>query len=296
MDSACQNCGERAARWSSKFPELHLDQCLDCGSLSYRGGEELDASTIYSDEYFHGGEYENYIGHREVHERNFSRRWAILAPHLRRPVRLFEIGCAYGFFIDFARRQGAESVFGTDISQDAIAFARSQFGPHFSVASDASRPPFSFNCLVAWDVWEHLESPRDLLEGLIRDLEPGGVLALTTVDSGAVVARLRGKRWRQIHPPTHLHYPTRRGLSLGLARLGLRIVRHTYLGYYRALESYLSPLGLDRFVRRFPNARTLPIPLDLRDIQLVVATKDEAARTESLPNPNRAPRINPIRS
>lgn len=281
MDSACQNCGEEVARWRPKFPELHLDQCQDCGSLSYHSQGELDASAIYSDEYFHGGEYEDYIGHREVHERNFQRRWAMLEPHLRRPVKLFEVGCAHGFFVDFARRQGAESVFGTDISREAIAFAQSHFGPYFEVASDASRPPFSFNCLVGWDVWEHLESPRDLFERLIQDLEPGGILALTTVDSGAAVARLRGKRWRQIHPPTHLNYPTRRGLSRGLTRLGLRVVRHRYLGYYRALESYLSPLGLDRWLRAFPRARTLPIPLDLRDIQLIVATKDETARTGS---------------
>lgn len=281
MDSACQNCGEDRGRWTPKFPDLQIYECLDCGSLAYRGEGELDTSAIYSNEYFHGGEYEDYVGHREVHERNFQRRWAMLEPLLPRPLKLFEVGCAHGFFVDFARRKGAEAVFGVDVSREAIEFARSRFGPFFEVASPAIRPPFSFNCLVAWDVWEHLEYPRDLFDQLIRDLEPGGIVALTTVDAGAVVARLRGRRWRQLHPPTHLNYPTWRGLSHGLSRLGLRVLRHTHLGYYRALESYLSVLGLDRLVRPFSRIRTLPIAFDLRDIQMVVARKDEAAMTRS---------------
>jgi SAM-dependent methyltransferase len=277
MSSICQTCGSEVSGWRPKYHELDLYQCTECRSLAYRKSGVLDISSIYSDEYFHGGEYQDYIGHRSVHELNFLKRWAMLKPYLPASPRLFEIGCAHGFFVDFARRQGAEDVFGIDISRDAVEFARSQFGPFFEVASQTSRPPFSFNGLVAWDVWEHLEYPFDWFRQLVAGLEPGGIVALTTVDSGAIVARLRGKRWRQLHPPTHVQYPTRAGLAEGLKRLGLQVICHTHLGYYRALEAYLGPFGLDGWVRRFPRLRILPVLLDLRDIQFVLARKPDAA-------------------
>jgi SAM-dependent methyltransferase len=282
MSPVCQSCGSEGNRWIPGYPELDVHRCEECLSLTYRKTEGLDLSAIYSEEYFQGGEYEDYAGHRAVHERNFARRWAMLQPYLPRPLRIFEVGCAYGFFLDFARRKGAESVFGIDISREAVDFARSQFGPFFEVASRGSRPPFPFNCLVAWDVWEHLEDPFDWFGELVGDLQPGGIVGLTTVDSGAAVARWRGRRWRQLHPPTHIHYPTRQGLARGLARLGLRVLRQRYLGYYRALESYLRPLRLEGLVRPFPRLRTLPVPLDLRDIQIVIAQKVSAPPSPSL--------------
>src|SRR5262249_34985764 len=157
----------------SKYPDLNIDQCTECRSLTYRKTAELNLPSIYSDDYFHGAEYEDYVGHRAVHERNFERRWTLMKPHLPESPRLFEIGCAHGFFVDFARRQGGQEVFGIDISREAVAFARSRFGPFFDVSSETIRPPFSFNCLVGWDVWEHLEQPFDWFSQLVRDLEPG---------------------------------------------------------------------------------------------------------------------------
>jgi len=273
MSAMCQTCGSETGGWTEAYPEIGIYRCSECGSLTYRKTEGLDLSAIYSAEYFQGGEYEDYIGHQAVHERNFRKRWALLRPHLPSPARIFEVGCAHGFFLEFARRQGARDVFGIDVSREAIAFARSRSGPFFDVASPESRPPFAFNCLVAWDVWEHLERPFSWFRELVADLEPGGIVALTTVDSGAAVARWRGKKWRQLHPPTHIEYPTWRGLGRGLERLGLRVLRHKYLGYYRALESYLKALGLERLVRPFPRLRTVAIPLDLKDIQLIIAQK-----------------------
>ena len=57
-----------------------------------------------------------------------------------------------------------------------------------------------------WDTIEHLKRPDLFVQKAAADLRPGGLIALTTGDIGSLNARLRGARWRMIHPPTHLHY------------------------------------------------------------------------------------------
>ena len=47
-------------------------------------------------------------------------------------------------------------------------------------------------------------------------------LALTTGDIGSVNARLRGHKWRMIHPPTHLHYFSAETMKALLDRHGFR--------------------------------------------------------------------------
>lgn len=273
VHKTCQSCGSHNPRWTPRYPKLSLFTCTDCDSFTYFSENTVNADELYSKEYFNGGEYRDYVGHRAIHEINFQKKWDILKRYLPQPVRLFEQGCAYGLFVEFAKKSGAEKVFGADISRDAIDYAQKNFGPHFEIASDQTKPPFSYNCLVAWDVWEHLEKPFNFFSTYVEGLEKGGIVAVTTVDSSSMVARLRGERWRQIHPPTHLHYPTKQGIKKAMEALGLEVVYHSYIGYRRALESYLAPFGLDSLVKKYDGIRNLPILLDLRDIQLIVARK-----------------------
>jgi hypothetical protein len=50
----------------------------------------------------------------------------------------------------------------------------------------------------------HLEFPYEYLIKARSLLTAGGREFMTTGDLGSWNARLRGARWRQIHPPTHL--------------------------------------------------------------------------------------------
>ena len=95
--------------------------------------------------------------------------------------------------------------------------------------------PIDVVCL--WDPIEHLERPHAYVEELARILPPGGIVALTTGDIGSVVARLRGVKWRQIHPPTHLHYFSRLTLTKLLQLRGFRVLYARSCGQYRTLDT-----------------------------------------------------------
>ena len=79
--------------------------------------------------------------------------------------------------------------------------------------------------------------PLDIGEKIAAHLQPGGLLALTTGDIGSLLARWRKAKWRQIHPPSHLHYFSKKTLRLLLAKYGFEVCYTGYAGCYRSADT-----------------------------------------------------------
>lgn len=52
-----------------------------------------------------------------------------------------------------------------------------------------------------------------------------------------MLARIQGKHWRQIHPPTHLSYFSWKSLALLLKQAGFSVVEKKYWGNYRSWDN-----------------------------------------------------------
>ena len=135
-----------------------------------------------------------------------------------------------------------------------------------------------------WDTIEHLLSPDRFVAKAAADLKPGGYIAFTTGDIGSLNARLRGRRWRMIHPPTHLHYFSAATARRLLAAHGFEVVHMSHPGATRSVRSILYILlalrmGRPRWyeaIGRLPLAR-LSFALNLGDIMFVIARRSETA-------------------
>ena len=224
----------------SRLPGLLA--CTRCGFVSADLDlTDDDIAKLYERSYFHGDEYLDYAAEEESLRLNFRARLKTLArmvPDLRERD-MFEIGCAYGFFLDEARRF-ARSVAGLDISEDAIAYGRGRFALDIAQGDYLNRPlGKKYGAIVMWDTVEHLQRPDLFVEKIHADLEPGGVLALTTGDIDSLNARLRGAKWRMIHPPTHLHYFSAATMRLLLERHGFDVMHLSHPGISRNLRSVL---------------------------------------------------------
>ena len=101
------------------------------------------------------------------------------------------------------------------------------------------------------------------------------IVALTTVDSGALVPTIKSKGWRQFHPPTHLNYPTRKSFEKFFKSVGFKITISESFGYYRPLSDYLSVFFGRKQVSLLPLLFKIPLYLNLFDIQMVVAEREE---------------------
>src|ERR1700674_767351 len=90
----------------ARFPGL-----LRCRSCSFVTADlslsDAQLRDLYTEKYFVGQEYSNYRADRQVIQKNFRARMKVLSPYIEKAEekRLFEIGCAYGFFLDIAKSQ-----------------------------------------------------------------------------------------------------------------------------------------------------------------------------------------------
>jgi len=112
-----------------------------------------------------------------------------VAPHLKdrlaacerlvRKGRLLELGCAYGVFLDYARRSGW-SIHGVEVSSYAADEARRRFNIDVfcGTLEEAGFPDEFFDLCHMNHVLEHLPTPLSTLREVYRVLRKGGLLAV----------------------------------------------------------------------------------------------------------------------
>ncbi len=230
----CVVCHDKVQGFRPFWPGLK--KCNNCGHcVADLDAESLDLKDIYSENYFSGDEYADYLRDRRVFEKQFQDR-LYEVKRFHPSGDLIEIGCAYGFFLTVAQENYRAR--GFDIAAGPVAHAREHLGVDAYCADfvDAALEPESVDVVVMWDTIEHLPRPDLTIDKVVRVLRPGGFLLLTTGDIESLMARMRREKWRLIHPPTHIHYFSRRTMRGMLERVGLRVVETRYVGTRRSVR------------------------------------------------------------
>ena len=206
--------------------------------------DQTTLSQLYEEPYFRGNEYGDYLADRKVHRRNFVRRLSELRRIVSDFRSLFEVGCAYGLWLELLTENGIECA-GVDVSGVPVQYAVEELrqnaisGDFLAIDVESGR----FDVFCMWDTIEHLARPDLYVERVFELLAAGGTLVFTTGDIGSRYARWRGGHWRMIHPPTHLHYFSRGTARRLLERHGFCDVQFQSIAVYRNLHSVLGSLA-----------------------------------------------------
>jgi len=234
----CQCCSGTAAR--PRWPGLV--SCRGCGVMTMDGGCDPDELRgLYGEHYFTGGEYADYVADKPVIQRTLAGHLDLVRRYVPPGSSLLEVGCAYGYFLELARGSYPAAE-GIDVSEDAVAVAVRNGLPARAGDLAAIGFPRPFDAACMWDTIEHVPNPREVFQRVHAALKPGGHFLLTTGDFGSLLARVQGRRWRQIHPPTHVFYFTRRSFRELCAATGFDVVRFGTVPVYRRLGSALRTL------------------------------------------------------
>jgi 2-polyprenyl-3-methyl-5-hydroxy-6-metoxy-1,4-benzoquinol methylase len=249
-------------------------RCHACG-LGYVDQPPTTAAQeqAYSEEYFVGSRgYADYEKEKAALQSNFKRRIRDLR-QFSAGGSLFEVGCAYGFFLELAGQHWLAS--GIDVSAAAASHARNRLNLNVSQAGVENHQvaPASHDVIVMWDAIEHLRDPFLAVEKIATALRPGGILALTTGDLDAVLPRIQRTRWRLFHP-LHLYYFSLRSMTRLLNKHGLKVVRSSHEGNDRSVRQMAQVFGnrVARKIERLPFADRC-FRVNLHDIMFVIAQK-----------------------
>ncbi|OGX18468.1 MAG: hypothetical protein A3K83_05615, partial [Omnitrophica WOR_2 bacterium RBG_13_44_8b] len=138
--------------------------------------------------------------------------------------RLLDVGCATGFLLDEARKRGWE-VFGVELSQWAVDYARNQLGLNGvsqTILKNAHFPSSYFDAVALVDAIEHLTDPKGTLEEIRRVLKSDGIICVNTPDISSLASKILRARWWGVKQ-AHLYYFTGKSLRKMLAESGFII-------------------------------------------------------------------------
>lgn len=202
---------------------------------------ESQLRDVYGHDYFFGGEYMNYLQDRAALEKNFSMRMNNLRKYLNSESSLIEIGCSYGFFLNICKKFIKKCI-GYDITKEGTEYASKEFGLEVYCDNFLNYQGGKVDFICLWDVVEHLSEPGKFIEKISSAVKDGGHIALSTGDIGSLLARLRGDKWRMVHPPTHLFYFDKSSISKLLKKHGFEIVEFKHSIVYRNVDSVFQQL------------------------------------------------------
>ena len=263
-----------------------LTECIDCSHIfADLNLDDTNIKKIYSNDYFFGDEYINYINDRKQIEKNSLNRLKIIKKYSRNILNknLYEIGCAYGFFLNTIK-SFFNTVSGIDLNEDAINYAKKNLKLNVESGDLLTKKNISLeknNIFCMFDVIEHLTNPDAYLKKISAETKEGSLLFITTGDIKSINAKIKGKKWRLIHPPSHVHYFSKKTMKLILEKNGFKVLSIEYCGYYRNFISIFNKIEfLKKYfsfiikLLKFLKLSNLDIYLNLYDIMFIVAKKE----------------------
>mgnify|MGYP006277849681 CR=1 FL=1 len=251
----CILCGSPSCRVLSLQDGWPVVECTECGLVYLRERPSEEAvREVYGRAYYEDGDvgYRGYIDtfekYRDVFMRIFHRRHRDLEKRVK-GRRLLEVGCAYGFLLDYLRDRGWD-VTGVEISPLSSSYARDRLGLDVRTGSveTADLKEGSYDAVLLLDVLEHLHRPYDTLGRISRLLGPEGVLVVQCPWElyhweEVMEALLRGMKPGTIEPdsvPAHLYFFQPKTLEGVLRKGGYEIVARQS-GNYGAVRRRVSP-------------------------------------------------------
>jgi 2-polyprenyl-3-methyl-5-hydroxy-6-metoxy-1,4-benzoquinol methylase len=181
-------------------------------------------------------DYKNY--HRDKHYEEFKEQFINIFRNrfnlLRRFIgkginsdkevlRVLDIGCSNGLFLDLFKEKGWET-WGVDPSSNANIAKKKGHKVTRDIFENVEFPANYFDLVIMNHTLEHMDNPSYFLSKIYKLLKNNGILFVDVPNAGGVGARLLGKHWPYLAPDEHKQQFTRKTLSDLFKKNGFKII------------------------------------------------------------------------
>lgn len=249
----CYICGGSSVSVKQVVGAYPVMACKDCGLLWVRDITEQQVVDFYNGEYFNSKDsvigYSDYLADEQLHRMTAASIIGKARKYIKEthPSAL-DVGCAYGFFMDEAKKQGQETI-GLELNQDAYLYAAQKLGLKV-FNKDLLGSGFddgAFDVVYVIGTIEHVMDPARCLREVNRILKKGGIVVITTMDTKGILP------FYSLKPPEHLFYFSHDNLKKLLAKTGFHTEKvGLHFSYYR-IKDVLYRL------EQFANNKKIPV-------------------------------------
>jgi len=198
------------------------------------------------------------------------------------PGRLLDVGCAAGSFLDV---MNGWECYGNEIVESYIQIARRSHGDRIFAGSFEEYPiqHAYFDVITLQDVLDHMRDPIAPLRQCHALLKPNGLLVIKVHNISCLYARIAGKHFYAIIPPSHLFYYNKRTLKMLLETTGFRLLDTKFIAHLLKVQTVLFRLSRNnpqtaayRMYRRIAGSWMggLKLRKNLRDVITVLAIRE----------------------
>lgn len=175
------------------YPEVNLNVCTECGHVFNKLSQnELDGLyKYYNQEYAptnivskdiqgdRPGSQSKYTFER------YSQLYDTIEPFLTPEVKILDVGCAMGGFLEFLHQKGFRNLFGVDMTENYVEQAKNS--SKFTIElGNADQIPFednTFDVVVMEQVLEHVHAPVAVFKEIKRVVKTDGVFSIGVPDA-----------------------------------------------------------------------------------------------------------------
>ena len=212
-----------------------ITRCLGCRLVFVK--EKLTTSELLA--YYNQTDGEDYIYADPENVENLNyyfRKLGKMIEQQRPPGRILDIGCSAGYFLDVMKNWDC---YGIEIPSVWADMARKKYGDHIHTGTleDSNFPDEYFDVITLQDVFDHLTSPLESLALCRRILKPGGMIIIKVHNIECLYARLTGRNFYAIIPPSHLFYYSKNTLKLALEKSGYSFETSAFIGHTLFLKT-----------------------------------------------------------
>ncbi len=266
MDTRCVLC-EGATRLQKHQRNFDILSCLCCGHW-FVDPAILSNHLIdnYGDDYFSGGKdgYTDYLSYADELT-NRGRQYARRVSKHTDIGSLLDVGAAAGFIAKGFELEGWD-VTAIEPNRSMVEFGRKTYDIDISQSDFESYDSDKQYDLVSLiQVIAHMQDLPVAMERLQQLTTPSGHVLIETWNRDSVIARLSGKRWHELSPPSVLHWFSKNSLRKVMEYHGFEQIAGATTTKWISLQHAVSLLGhsqdnatLERISRKLPARLSIP--------------------------------------